>query len=167
MEKGNSQPDFDSLIINDSDVYRIKPVFYQHSLIKIFNALKRKVIIKKNKISSDDIDNLREQHSDNESDETSYEKYNPRNTSRQSKSIFCNNYSNNNIINTSINNESKTLYLKKIKSMNIIRNNNTIDYDVVLTYQKYVPKRIFNSGTLFDTNTVKKNTNTVKKNTNK
>jgi hypothetical protein len=156
MERGNNQSDFDSLIINYSNVYRIKPVF-QHYLIKIFNYLKQKVIIKKKKITSYDIDNLREQHSDNESDETSYEKFNPQNTSRKSKSIFCNNYSNNNIINTDINNESKTLYLKKINSMNIIRNNDTIDYDVVLTYQKYVPKRIFNSGTLFDTNTVKNN----------
>ena len=157
MERGNNQSDFDSLIINYSNVYRIKPVF-QHYLIKIFNYLKQKVIIKKKKIKSYNINNLREQHSDNESDETSYEKFNPQNTSRKSKSIFCNNYSNNNIINTDINNESKTLYLKKINSMNIIRNNDTIDYDVVLTYQKYVPKRIFNSGTLFDTNTIKKNT---------
>lgn len=138
MERGNNQAD-------NSNVYLIEPLF-QHSLIKIFNTLKRKVIKKKKKITTYDIDNLREQHSDNETDETSYEKCNPQNTSRKSKSIFCNNYNNNNIINTSINNESKTLYLKKVKSMNIIRNDNTIDYDVVLTYQKTFPKKIFNSG---------------------
>lgn len=163
MDRANNQAYFDSLIINNSNVNRIKKQEnFQHSLIKIFNCLKRKVIKKKKKITSDDIDNLREQHTDNESDETSYEKCNPQNTSRKSKSIFCNNYNNNNIINTSINNESKTIYLKKIKSMNIIRNDNTIDYDVVLTYQKNVPKKIFNSGTLFDTNTVKKMQNTNK-----
>ena len=163
MDRANNQAYFDSLIINNSNVNRIKKQEnFQHSLIKIFNCLKRKVIKKKKKITSDDIDNLREQHTDNESDETSYEKCNPQNTSRKSKSIFCNNYSNNNIINTDINNESKTLYLKKINSMNIIRNDNTIDYDVVLTYQKNVPKKIFNSGTLFDTNTVKKMQNTNK-----
>ena len=49
MERGNNQADFDSLIINYSNVYRIKPVF-QHYLIKIFNYLKQKVIIKKKKL---------------------------------------------------------------------------------------------------------------------
>lgn len=49
MERGNNQADFDSLIINNSNVYLIEPLF-QHSLIKIFNTLKRKVIKKKKKL---------------------------------------------------------------------------------------------------------------------
>ena len=50
MDRANNQAYFDSLIINNSNVNRIKKQEnFQHSLIKIFNCLKRKVIKKKKK----------------------------------------------------------------------------------------------------------------------
>lgn len=52
---------------------------------------------------------------------------------------------------------SKTLYRKRIKSIDYVRDNKNDNYDVVLNYQKYIPKKTFSSGTLFDANIIKNN----------
>lgn len=141
-------------------------------LIKLWNYLKKKI----KKISSDDINELKEQNSDNESDKTSHEKNYPRNITRKRNSITSNS-SNSSVTSNSSNttkksknsnnsnnsNESKTIYRKRINSMNIIRNDDTDEYDIVLTYQKYIkknvdkPKKTYTSGTLFDENRIKIN----------
>lgn len=60
---------------------------------------------------------------------------------------------------------SKSLYRKREKSIDYVRNydnDEATDYNVVLTYQKYIPKRTLSSGTLFDDNIVRKNKNKYK-----
>ena len=142
-------------------------------LIKLWNYLKKKIKNKKKKISSDDINELKEQNSDNESDKTSHEKNYPRNITRKRNSITSNS-SNSSVTSNSSNttkksnnsnnsNESKTIYRKRINSMNIVRNDDTDEYDIVLTYQKYIkknvdkPKKTYSGGTLFDENRIKIN----------
>lgn len=150
----------------------------QYSLIKICSALKRKIITKQKKISYDDINDLRDQNSDNESDKTLYENRCPSNTSRKANSVISNNSSRSNkstntdISNSSSNSNNKTqkytsksLYQKREKSIDYVRNydnDETTDYNAVLTYQKYIPKRTLSSGTLFDANIVRKNKNKYK-----
>tara|TARA_B110000483_G_scaffold147354_1_gene175861 strand:+ start:535 stop:1047 length:513 start_codon:yes stop_codon:yes gene_type:complete len=144
----------------------------QYSLIKMWSALKRKINKPQKKISSDDINDLREQNSDNESDKTPYEKKCPSNISRKANSVISNNSSrsdastNTHSINSSSNSNDKTkrytsksIYRKREKSIDYVRNNHddTTDYDVVLTYQKYIPKRTLSSGTLFDANNILRN----------
>ena len=164
------QKNFDELNIES-----LMPNESQYSLIKIWNALKRKIITKQKKISSYDIDDLRYQNSDNESDKTLYEKKCPSNTSRKANSVISNNSSrSNDSTNTDISNSSskydnktqkytsKSLYRKREKSIDYVRNydnDEEVDYNIVLTYQKYIPKRTLSSGTLFDANIVKKNKN--------
>lgn len=151
----------------------------QYSLIKMWSALKRKINKPQKKISSDDINDLREQNSDNESDKTPYEKKCPSNISRKANSVISNNSSRSdastNTHNTNTNTHSsnsssnsndktkrytsKSIYRKREKSIDYVRNNHddTTDYDVVLTYQKYIPKRTLSSGTLFDANNILRN----------
>ena len=168
IQKKFNQLNIDSTMSNES----------QYSLIKIWSALKRKIIRKQKKFSSDDITDLRYQNSDNESDKTLYEKTCPSNTSRKANSVISNNSSrSNNSTNTDISNSSsnsnnktqkytsKSLYRKREKSIDYVRNYDnyeTTDYNVVLTYQKYIPKRTLSSGTLFDANIVRKNKNKYK-----
>ena len=52
---------------------------------------------------------------------------------------------------------SKILYRKRIKSIDYIRDNNDDEYNVVMSYQKYVPKRTLSSGARFDANRIKIN----------
>ena len=88
-------------------------------LIKLWNYLKKKIKNKKKKISSDDINELKEQNSDNESDKTSHEKNYPRNITRKRNSITSN----------SIN--SRTL-LKKVKKVIIVI--------IVMNLKQYIVK---------------------------
>jgi len=68
---------------------------------------KEKNNYKTKKISSDDINDLRDQNSDNESDKTLYEKRCPSNTFRKSNSVISNNSSRSNkSTNTDISNSS-------------------------------------------------------------
>lgn len=136
----------------------------EYSLMKIFNYIKRKVLQKSKKISSDNIDDLREQNSDNESDKTFYEKKCPSNSSRKANSVISNKSTNTETISNKSNDSgpmtkytSKTLYRKRIKSIDYVRDNKNDNYDVVLNYQKYIPKKTFSSGTLFDVNIIKNN----------
>ena len=139
----------------------------EYSLIKIFNYIKGKILKKQKKISSHDIDNLREQNSDNESDKTFYEKKCPSNSSRKANSVISNKSDKSTNTETMSNKSndsgqmtkytSKSLYRKRIKSIDYVRDNNNDDYNVVLAYQKYVPQKTFSSGTLFDANRIKNN----------
>lgn len=117
----------------------------------------KKNIIKKKKISSNDIDDLREQHSDNESDKTFYEKKCPSNSSRKTNSVISNNSNQSNNSQPIEKYTSKTLYRKRIKSIDYVRDNNNDEYNVVMSYQKYVPKRTLSSGARFDANRIKNN----------
>jgi hypothetical protein len=164
MSKEN-QKDFANLSIynNNNNNY---------SLLKIFNYIKKNIIKKKKKISSNDIDDLREQHSDNESDKTFYEKNCPSNSSRKTNSVISNksnqsnksNKSNQSNKSTNTDNSgpitkytSKTLYRKRIKSIDYVRDNDDDEYNVVMSYQKYIPKRTVSGGARFDANRIKKN----------
>lgn len=172
----NNQKDFDSLTV---DTVNIVNTLYtdnesQYFFIKMFNSLRRKINTKTKKISSNDINDLREVNSDNESDKTQYEKKCPSNTSRKTNSVISNNSSKSDAsTNTDISNSSsksnnktkkytsKSLYRKREKSIDYVRNNDndeTTDYNVVLTYQKYIPKpkRTLSSGTLFDASVVRR-----------
>ena len=51
---------------------------------------------------------------------------------------------------------SKTLYRKRTKSLDYIRDNDT-EYNVVMVYQKYIPKRTVSGGARFDANRIKNN----------
>jgi len=187
IQKNFNELNIDSLDIVESQYsFEIDIVESQYCLIKKWNALKRKIITKGKKILSDDINDLIEQNSDNETDKTLYEKKYPSNTSRKANSVISNNYSRSDeSINTNISNSSskynnkigkytsKSQYRKREKSIDYVRNNHddhNTDYNIVLTYKKYIPKRTLSSGTLFDANIVKKNTNKYKQlqiNTNK
>ena len=168
------QKNFDEL-----NIYSLDIVESQYSLIKIWNALKRKIIIKEKKIFSDDINDLIEQNSDNETDKTLYEKKYSSNTLRKTNSVISNNYSRSESINTDISNPSskynkktekytsKSQYRKREKSIDFVRNNYDDDddntsYNIVLRYRKTIPKITLSSGTLFDANIVKRNTNKYK-----
>ena len=162
-----NQKNFDNLSIYNNNCNE-----NNYSLLKIFNYIKKNIIKKKKKISSNDIDDLREQHSDNESDKTFYEKNCPSNSSRKTNSVISNksnqsnksNKSNQSNKSTNTDNSgpitkytSKTLYRKRIKSIDYVRDNDDDEYNVVMSYQKYIPKRTVSGGARFDANRIKKN----------
>jgi len=102
-------------------------------LLKLFSYLKRKATKNKKKISSRDIDDLREKNSDNESDKTNYEKKLNYPSLRKEKSVICNNYNKStNIITNNI---------KRTNTYNIKRDYETDNYYVVMNYQKYAMKK--------------------------
>ena len=155
----NNQKDFDSLTVDTVDTVDTVNTDNESQYFfinKMFNSLRRKINTKTKKISSNDINDLREVNSDNESDKTQYEKKCPSNTSRKTNSVISNNSSKSDAsTNTDISNSSsksnnktkkytsKSLYRKREKSIDYVRNNDNdeaTDYNVVLTYQKYIPK---------------------------
>ena len=105
-------------------------------LLKIFNYIKKKANKVKKKISTDDINDLREQNSDNESDKTNYEKKFKYTTPRKTKSVISNN---SNSSNSSSNSNNSNL--KRTNSYNIIRDSESDDYTVKMNYQKYIMKK--------------------------
>ena len=169
----NNQKDFELLTVDTVNTLNTDNES-QYFFIKMFNSLRRKINTKTKKISSNDINDLREVNSDNESDKTQYEKKCPSNTSRKTNSVISNNSSKSDAsTNTDISNSSsksnnktkkytsKSLYRKREKSIDYVRNNDNdeaTDDNVVLTYQKYIPKpkRTLSSGTLFDASVVRK-----------
>lgn len=103
-------------------------------MMKFWNYMKSKSMKIRNKIklqSSYCINDMLEQYSDNESDKTEFEKivkYNNRCRKSYSKK--------NNFYNKSTE-TNKAKYYKRIKSLNIIRDNYE-NYEIVLHYQKYI-----------------------------
>jgi hypothetical protein len=138
------QKNFDELNIESVMSYEL-----HYNLIKIWGGVKEKNNYKTKKLSSDDIDDLRDQNSDNESDKTQYEKNCPSNTCRKANSVISNNYSRKyKSTNTSNSSSkfykkgvytSKSIYQKRRKSIDYVKNYDNDEntyYNIVLTYLK-------------------------------
>ena len=89
------------------------------------------------KISSEYNNNIY-QLSDEESDKTVTEKINIKNNFPRGRKLFRSKKNNENNKNNYINDcNTNRYYDKRDKSLDIIRNNNKIDYEVVMSYQRY------------------------------